>query len=122
MITKAMGTLIIAAALLSQDADAQSDRSASFFVPVCQSYLVSDSKDDSLASLFHQGECQGIIDGLSFVSEELPPDFRSCLPAGVTNEQMVRAVLAYTERHPHRMHEDFRGFVIDAWHEAWPCN
>jgi Rap1a immunity proteins len=53
--------------------------------------------------------------------EFLPPDASSCRPQGVTTGQMVRVVVAYIERRPERMHEDFRRLAIEAWHEAWPC-
>jgi hypothetical protein len=51
----------------------------------------------------------------------LPPDTSSCRPQGVTIGQMVGVVVGYIERRPERMHEDFRGLAIEAWHEAWPC-
>jgi hypothetical protein len=30
-------------------------------------------------------------------------------------------VLAYIQRRPQRMHEDFQDLAIEAFHEAWPC-
>jgi Rap1a immunity proteins len=57
-----------------------------------------------------------------FLSNSLQPQYRSCRPNTATGEQMIRVALAYIERRPERMHEDFRTLVIEAWHEAWPCN
>jgi hypothetical protein len=34
---------------------------------------------------------------------------------------MVRVAVAYIERRPQRMHEDFRMLAVEAFHEAWPC-
>jgi hypothetical protein len=30
-------------------------------------------------------------------------------------------VVAYIERRPQRMHEDFGVLAVEALHEAWPC-
>jgi len=44
-----------------------------------------------------------------------------CPPQNVTTGHTVRVVIAYIERRPERMHEDFRGLALEAIHEAWPC-
>jgi hypothetical protein len=122
---------LLASALLPQGADAQRDRSsANYFVPVCQRYLAAVTgapqeapQDDSrLIWFFQQGECRGNIQALAFASDGMSlAEFRSCIPKGATDGQMVRVALAYIERRPQRMHEEFRGLVLEAWHEAWPC-
>ena len=65
--------------------------------------------------------CAGIISGLAYTVKFLPPDSSSCIPQGVTIGDMGRVVVAYIERRPERMHEDFRKLAVEAWHEAWPC-
>ena len=52
--------------------------------------------------------CAGIISGLAYTVKFLPPNSSSCRPESVTTGQMVRVVVAYIERRPERMHEDFR--------------
>jgi hypothetical protein len=112
---------LLAAALFSQDADAESDkRSANYLVPECQKFIAL-SEGDTFISGLNQGRCVGIIHGISYLSEYLPPDVRSCPPKGATAAQTIRVVLAYIERRPQRMHEDFRELAIEALHEAWPC-
>jgi hypothetical protein len=111
--------LFLAAALLAQNADAQDIGSANYMVPACQRFLAPSKSD--LAEVFDEGICVGVIRSLMRASGYLTPHLRSCLPSGVTSGQMVRVVLAYIERRPQRMHEDFVFLAIEAAHEAWPC-
>jgi hypothetical protein len=111
-------TLIIAAVLLSQDADAQSDeyeKSANYYLPICQRFLINNPSDNNSVSTYEQGMCVGLVHGLAYMSG-------SCFPKGVTRGQTIRVVIAYIERHPQRMHEDFRELALEALHEAWPCD
>jgi hypothetical protein len=112
----------LAAALSTQNADAQSgQRSADKMVPACQQLLVQP-KQNTLASAFDLGICTGLLEGLIYMSEYLPPDRRPCYAKNVTPVQIVRVILAYIEGRPQRMHEDFRELAIEALHDAWPCN
>jgi hypothetical protein len=108
---------LLAAALGAQSADAQQPNltSANVFVPECQKFLANNATD------FGPGLCSGIVYVLGYVGKALPPQFSSCIPDSTTNAQGVRVVLAYIERRPQRMHEDFRRLAIEALHEAWPC-
>jgi hypothetical protein len=107
--TGALVLALLSAALLSQDADAQSDRkSANFFVPVCQKYLANSGEDTDPRSNFNEGMCSGLVQGLTYLIKYLPPGERACPPKGVAEGQVVRVALAHIERRPQRMHEDFR--------------
>jgi len=109
---------LLAAALLAQNADAQTQPdllSANFHLPGCQDLI--QQKGDA----YRRGLCAGILIGLNYFINELPPDRRSCPPDGVKLSQAARVVLAYIERRPQRMHEDFRTLAVEAMHEAWPC-
>jgi hypothetical protein len=46
-----------------------------------------------------------------------PPGFM----ASSTNAQQQRAVVLYAEKHPERLHENFKHFVVEALRETWPC-
>jgi hypothetical protein len=112
---------LFAAALLTQDVDAQPDQeSANFYVPTCQKLL--SGAQPTRGDAFDQGLCGGLIAGLSYTVKNLPADLRACPPSNATVGQKVRVVLAYVEHHPQRMHEAFQLLVLEAWHEAWPCN
>jgi hypothetical protein len=68
--------------------------------------------------------CVGIIDAISLMMSNFPPEEKeksSCPPGRVTLQQTVRTVIAYIEARPERVHENFKMFVIEAIHDAWPC-
>ena len=112
---------LLAAALLAENADAQTkpDRwSANYLMPACRDWIAGDRQGRDYVD---EAMCAGIISGLAYTAKFLPPDTSSCRPQDVTIGQMVGVVVGYIERRPERMHEDFRGLAIEAWHEAWPC-
>src|SRR5262245_18516067 len=113
----------LAAALLPQSADAQryGHESANDMVPNCKKFLAPREGPDNRTPAWGQGVCRGIIPPLNEPSQFSPPHLRSCSPDGVTSGQAVRVVLAYIERRPQRMHENFKSLAIEALHEAWPC-
>src|SRR4051794_16854802 len=57
----------------------------------------------------------------AYTAQLLPPEMRSCPPKRVTSEQVVRVVVAYIERRPQRMHENFKELALEALRDAWPC-
>jgi hypothetical protein len=108
---------VLAAALLVTNADAQSDTtngSANFMVPRCQTFLaaVSGVRLSGVGVAVEAGYCGGAVYGLMFAT---------CHPSDVTVAQAIHVTLAYIQRRPQRMHEDFRTLTIEAMHEAWPC-
>ena len=108
---------LLAAALLHQTAHAQpSVRNANFMLEGCRDFLSNSDRNP-----IRQGYCLGIVTGLGYLQAYFPLDQKSCFPKGATQEQELRVVVDYIERHPQRMHEDFRELTLEAWHEAWPC-
>src|SRR5262249_12815125 len=67
------------------------------------------------------GVCAGLVLGLSYVGEVLPPEHQSCVPPTSDAQQLTRVVVRYIEARPQRMHEDFRALTLEAFHNAWPC-
>ena len=61
-------------------------------------------RTDAVARLISAGMCAGVVSG---ILETLRMLELSCPPEGVTNDQLVRMVVAEIERHPEKMHEDF---------------
>jgi hypothetical protein len=92
-------------------AQPQYPSSANLYLPPCQKLI---QRERDTRSAFGRGVCQGTVYGLLYASD-------SCLPTGVSLLQVVRVVVAYIERRPQRMHEDFRKLSVEALHEAWPC-
>jgi len=48
------------------------------------------------------------------------PTIDLCVPNGVTNWQIVKVILAYTEKHPEQLHHPADVIVTKAIAEAWP--
>ena len=113
--------LVVAAAT---SAPAQQDKSsASYMLRYCRGAVNNEPPAQPLDAVM-QGMCVGIIDAINFMMSELPPEekeHRTCPPANVPLDQTVRAVIAYIEARPKRMHENFKTLVMEAIHDAWPC-
>jgi hypothetical protein len=103
--------------------------SANAVLRSCKRYVESPplptDRDASLIDVSQQHLCAGMVDALFYVSPMLPPQYRLCPPGGVgvtvTKEQLVRVVVAYIERQPQRMHENFKRLALEALRDAWPC-
>jgi hypothetical protein len=114
-------TFIISASLvlaLTQAGLAEGEEdsfSGNAVMPGCRSLL-----EERQAVWFKEGQCLGIIRGLAD-SFYLPPPSPFCVPHGATNEQMVRVVVSYIDRHPEKMHLNFTNLAYNALREAWPC-
>jgi hypothetical protein len=120
----ALALALLAATLLAGNADAQRNLTANGMVPPCKDFIASGEKrqEVNVATAIEQGVCIGIIVALTGVATDLPPRISWCRPQGVTLGQTARVILAYIERRPQRMHEDFVALAAEALHEAWPCN
>ena len=90
--------------------------SANFILPHCRAAQQPDKPPG-----FMSGLCAGIVDALVGVSSVLPERMRFCPPPSSTNAQQQQVVLLYAEKHPERLHENFKHFVVDALRETWPC-
>jgi hypothetical protein len=85
----------------------------------------------SATSEFESGACigfiQGVINGFNsgttvqhVRSVEQHAVFDLCVPNGVTNGQLTKVVLAYTDKHPEQLHYPADIIVTKAIGEAWP--
>ena len=113
-------TAFLAVALLSKPVDAQSDvDSANYVLPACKQFI---ARSNNLGTALREGQCVGMIEGLSYTAWQLTlPEMRSCSPKDVTKGQAVRVVVAYIERRPQRMHENFKELALEALRDAWSC-
>ena len=116
-----VGAAAIMAAVLTSAAIADStDHSANYYLPGCRDFV----NKQFARNPFLQGECVGIIEGLSVTASDLDPIFvvsQSCVPDNATLAQMATVVVRWFDQHPERWHEDFRSLVLLALHNAWPC-
>jgi Rap1a immunity proteins len=96
------------------------DHSANYYLPGCRDFALQRFGDNP----FLQGECVGILEGLSATASNLDPFFmvsRSCAPDNATLAQMAAVIVWWFDQRPERLHEDFRALALHALHDAWPC-
>jgi hypothetical protein len=61
---------------------------------------------------------------LAFMTERginLPPEFQSCIPNGVSNEQVQDVTVRYLRQHPETRDFPARALTMNAPALAWPC-
>ena len=82
-------------------------------------------------SSFEYGACLGYVHGViggfdmgssgqQSIEIKGRPTIDLCVPNGVTNWQIVKVILAYTEKHPEQLHHPADVIVTKAIAEAWP--
>ena len=65
--------------------------------------------------------CAGELRALAYVSHVLAPELRSCVPANLSNGQLVAVAVQYVEQHPSQMNDDFMKLPLQAYRQTWPC-
>ena len=103
------GCLALLSTTTTSAAQARPDN-AEWVLPGCRA-LLSEGKSDP----FKQGVCLGMTAAVS----EMPG---VCVPAGMTHEQSVRAIVNYIEARPAQAQERFIQLAREALTAAWPCN
>ena len=123
----------LAAAFLIEPAQAQEDPlSGNYMLPLCKTWLrmaphdldvikdeirTGNAKPGGIVQYFTEaGMCAGQVVGISVMLGPL-----ACIPSEVTNEQLVRVVVASIEKVPATMHENFSALVRAVIVDAWPC-
>src|SRR6516162_2297261 len=84
----------------------QSDASANAWFLGCKA--LAEGRANNTLNLKMGNFCSGVVHGLGYVGEILPPEMQFCTPKNSTATQFARVVVQYIEAQPQRMHEDFR--------------
>jgi hypothetical protein len=98
----------------------ETDNSANYYLPGCRDFVNKKYSNNP----FLQGECVGILAGLSVTASLLDPMLvvsRSCTPDDATLNQIAAVIVRWFDQRPERWHEDFRASALLALHDAWPC-
>ena len=125
-------TLVITFVLVTLgQAQAQENRgSAKYMLPFCQTWLKvaaerdlevrgSILKTEQPIRLTTAGMCAGLVVG---VAETLRVVEVVCPPEHVSDEPLVRMVIAEIEKHPEQLGEDFIVLSSEVIMASWPCN
>ena len=124
-------TLVITFVLVTLcQAQAQEDRSsANYMLPFCQTWLkVAVARDpEAVGSILKReepirltssGKCAGLVVG---IAETLRMVELACPPEHVSDEPLIRMVIAEIEKHPEQLGEDFIVLASEVIMAFWPC-
>ena len=78
-------------------------------------------QDNDSRELFHQGECVGMLQALSFFSEELPKQYKFCSPGTSTGAQLAKVAVAYLDANTADLDNSFMLMAVKAFRAEWPC-
>jgi hypothetical protein len=106
----------------------QSYASANDVLPLCKTWLklAVEGEVEEVGSvakmepirLTTSGMCAGVVIG---ISQTLRMFGLACPANSVSNEQLVRMVVAEIEKHPEQMSEKFSVLASEVIMAAWPC-
>ncbi len=74
---------------------------------------------------FSTGYCWGAFTSIQKVivhtDENWRPLYAVCAPPGNTLSQLIAILVAFGEKNPQRLHEDFFGVALESFRSAFPC-
>jgi hypothetical protein len=83
---------------------------------------IADGSAPAADTALRVGVCRGQIEALNWVAPGLMGDnIRSCVPTGVTRQEMAKAVVDYLDHNRDRLREPFEGLALEALSLKWPC-
>lgn len=120
---KCMKTLAIGTVLILVAITAMAEETGNKLLSECKETLNDDSQD-----FFKSGFCLGFVsatadsmEALNLVVGKYAKKHPYCVPAEVTNGQMVRVIVKSLEAKPADLHLNAYFLVVRALDEAWPC-
>ncbi len=117
-------TIMCMAMLVPLNSSAQTDGvppSGKKALGPCMRWSANNPSPDPM-EMWAQGECAGMVAGIYFYGQLLPPDRRFCAPQGANQGQALRIVVKYLNDNPAITARDFRDLTAEALHKAWPCS
>jgi Rap1a immunity proteins len=113
-----------------------------FTAPICAradsaEEMVSNCRDVAAAKVlsdgtvmvpqdFDSGMCWGAFTSFNkathIVDEKRKPFFGICYPPDVSISQEIKVFLAYVDKHPEKLNEDYFFVALTANREAFPCS
>jgi hypothetical protein len=127
--TRLMLVITFVLVMLCQGQAQENRGSANYMLPFCQTWLkVAVERDpEVVGSIFKTeepirrpppGMCAGLVVG---VAETLRMVELACPPEHVSDEPLVRMVIAEIEKHPEQLGEDFIVLASEVIMASWPC-
>ena len=90
-----------------------------------QTFCADTKSGEPKRNLSWYGSCvsylSGIVDAAESIYLNTTATSRSCLPKGVSSEQLRQVWLNHASQHPEELHLGAGGLVLKAFEKAWPC-
>jgi hypothetical protein len=105
-------------AALAEVPPARPDATVRAVLPGCRSLVASQGFPGTAEAAF----CNGVIDGLLYLGELLPPDFCYAVPLDLPRVHVVQAIVDEIEPVYRSVKEQhFRGLALEVLQYKWPC-
>ncbi len=88
-------------------------------LPGCRSLVATQGIPTSAEA----GFCSGLIDGLLYLGEQLPPDFCYAVPVDAPRVRIAAAIVEEIEAvYPSVKEHHFRALALEVLQYRWPCH
>jgi hypothetical protein len=106
------------AAAQGEPAAARPDPTVRAILPGCRSLVATQG----IALSVEAALCNGLIDGLLYLGELLPPDFCYAVPVDTPRVRVVGAIVDEIEDvYPRVKEQHFRALALEVLQYKWPC-
>lgn len=111
--------LVLGHTALAEPADARPDPTVRAVLPGCRSLVAKHG----VATSAEAGFCNGMIDGLLYLGEQLPPDFCYAVPVDTPRVRVAAAIVEEIEAvYPSVKEHHFRALALEVLQYRWPCH
>jgi len=118
-----VGTILCGLALvhaaLAEPAAARPDPTVRAVLPGCRSLVATKG----VATSAEAGFCSGLIEGLLYLGEQLPPDFCYAVPVDTPQVRVAAAIVEEIDAvYPSVKEHHFRALALEVLQYRWPCH
>ena len=118
-LTIVLSALLIGHAASAEPRGARPDVTVGAVLQGCRSFVATDG----IARSAEAGFCNGLVDALLYLGEQLPPDFCYSVPLDVPRHQVVREIVEEIEQvYPSVKAHHFRALALEVLVYKWPCH
>ena len=84
--------------------------------------LIANGTTPPADKSFQAGICLGELEALNWGAPgAYDENLRSCVPDGVTRQQLANVAVDYLDGNRDRLREPFEGLALESFAHSWPC-
>lgn len=119
---KGTTALAFTAALMTGNAMADGNQLLTQCLAAVRALDGIDTNNVGFGAGYCMGQVSGVMDMLNAFSEDLPTQFKACIPPpGIQYGQGIRIVTQYLKDHPKFLHLDNAVLIHKSLQTAYPC-